>query len=79
MGNMVVRNLPDDVHDQLREQAAMNKRSVEAEVRFILVQAVTSAHSGGFGQRLRQRFQGVLGDELSIERDNIPSDPDMFG
>lgn len=78
MGNMTVRNLPDVIHDQLREQAALHKRSVEAEVRSILIEAVKAAHAGGFGQRLHKRFAGVLGDELSVVRDHTPSDPDMF-
>lgn len=78
MGNMTVRNLPDVIHDQLREQAALHKRSVEAEVRSILIAAVETAHAGGFGQRLHKRFTGVLGDELSVVRDKTPSDPDMF-
>ena len=78
MGNMTVRNLPDIIHDQLREQAALHQRSVEAEVRSILIEAVRSAHAGGFGQRLHQRFKGTLGDELSVVRDQTASDPDMF-
>ncbi len=78
MGNMTVRNLPDFIHDQLREQAALHQRSVEAEVRSILIDAVTSAHAGGFGQRLHQRFKGTFGDDLAVVRDQTASDPDMF-
>ena len=78
MGNMTVRNLPDSIHEQLREQAAMNRRSVEAEVRSILIDAVRSAHAGGFGQRLHQRFKGNLGEELAVARDQTASDPDLF-
>lgn len=78
MGDLTVRNLPDVIHDQLREQAALHKRSVEAEVRSILIEAVEAAHAGGFGQRLHKRFAGVLGDELSVARDQTPSDPDLF-
>jgi plasmid stability protein len=36
MAALTVRNLPDDVHDQLRVRAAKNGRSMEAEVRAIL-------------------------------------------
>jgi antitoxin FitA len=78
MGSMRVRNLPDVIHDQLREQAALHMRSVEAEVRAILVEAVEAAHAGGFGQRLHKRFAGVLGDALAMKRDDTPTDPDMF-
>ena len=75
---MTVRNLPDHVHNQLREQAALHKRSVEAEVRTILIQSVSATHAGGFGQLLHQRFAGVLGDELSLVRDPTQSEPDIF-
>ena len=33
MGTLTIRNLPDEVHDQLRLRAAQNRRSVEAEAR----------------------------------------------
>ncbi|HEY6139833.1 MAG TPA: Arc family DNA-binding protein [Thermoanaerobaculia bacterium] len=36
MAALTVRNLPDDVRDQLRVRAAKNGRSMEAEVRAIL-------------------------------------------
>lgn len=67
MGNMTVRSIPEGVHDYLRDRAKSNGRSLEAEVRAILVNAYVCSQTGGFGQRLRQRFveSGVLGDELS--------------
>lgn len=76
MGNMTIRNLPDDVHDHLRQQALSNKRSIEAEARAILVNAYVAKHTGGFGQQLRSRFQelGVIGDELDLKRDKTPGD-----
>ncbi len=71
MGNMTIRNLPDEVHNHLREQATSNSRSIEAEARAILVNSYVAKHTGGFGQQLRSRFQsmGVIGDELSVTRD----------
>lgn len=74
MGNMTIRNLPDEVHDHLRQQAASNDRSIEAEARAILVNSYVAKHTGGFGQQLRSRFQsmGLLGDELDLKRDNTP-------
>lgn len=67
MGNMTIRNLPDEVHDHLRQQAVSNNRSIEAEARAILVNSYVAKHTGGFGQQLRSRFQsmGVIGDELT--------------
>lgn len=74
MGSMTIRNLPDEVHDHLRVQAASNSRSIEAEVRAILVNSYVAKHTGGFGQQLRSRFQdmGVIGDELDLKRDMKP-------
>ena len=74
MGNMTIRNLPDEVHDHLRQQAASNDRSIEAEARAILVHSYVAKHTGGFGQQLRSRFQsmGLLGDELDLKRDKTP-------
>ena len=39
MGILNVRNLPDDVHQELRLRAARAGRSMEAEARLILTQA----------------------------------------
>ena len=80
MGNMTIRNLPDEVHNHLREQASSNRRSLEAEARAILVNAYVARHTGGFGQKLRARFQdmGVIGDELSQPRDKAVGDAADF-
>lgn len=78
MGNMTVRNLPDEVHERLRAQASLNKRSLEAEIRSILVQSVISSSAGGFGNRLRERYGEFLGDDLTIERDQSSSEPGHF-
>ena len=78
MGNMVVRNLPDEIHQRLREQAASNGRSLEAEVRSILVQSTVAASAGGFGQRLRARFGENVGVDFSVERDRSVSEPGLF-
>ncbi len=42
MAVMTIRNLDDEVRDKLRIRAAHNKRSMEAEVRAILAEAVGS-------------------------------------
>ncbi len=80
MGNMTIRNLPDEVHDHLRIQAMSNKRSIEAEARAILVHSFVATHTGGFGQQLRQRFQtaGLLGTDLEVRRDKTPGRAAMF-
>lgn len=78
MGNMLVRNLPDDVHQRLREQASSNGRSLEAEVRSILIQSTLAASAGGFGQRLRERFGTAIGNDLTVKRDQSVSEPGLF-
>lgn len=78
MANMTVRNLPDDIYSHLRDRAAANRRSLEAEVRSILVQSVISGSSKGFGERVRKRYGEILGDELTVERDRTASKPASF-
>ena len=41
MATLTIRNVSDDVRDQLQERAAKNGRSMEAEVRAILAAACT--------------------------------------
>ncbi|MGW0178499.1 FitA-like ribbon-helix-helix domain-containing protein [Nocardia sp. NPDC003345] len=43
MARPTVRDLPDDVRERLRQRAAVNGRSAEAEVRAILTDAVAPA------------------------------------
>lgn len=71
MGDMTVRNLPDEIHDELRVRATRNKRSVEAEVRAMITSSVVSAAGGGLGDRLRARFSEVTGNELTGLREEI--------
>lgn len=69
MGNMTVRQIPDEVHDYLRERAKGNGRSLEAEVRAILTNVHVVSKTGGFDQQLRRRFAdagaGVIGDDIT--------------
>ncbi|MGR3739122.1 MAG: FitA-like ribbon-helix-helix domain-containing protein [Limimaricola soesokkakensis] len=78
MANMTVRNLPDEVHERLRAQAQLNGRSLEAEVRSILVHAAIASSDGGFGHRLRERYGRYLGDELAVERDQSANQLSLF-
>lgn len=71
MGDMTVRNLPDEIHDELRVRATQNNRSVEAEVRAMITSSVVSGAGGGLGDRLRTRFSEVTGEELTGLREQI--------
>lgn len=75
MGNMSIRNIPEDVHDALKRQAYKNGRSAEAEVRAMIVENMTRAEKGGFGTRLRKVFEDIDDAEISIERDKTPAEP----
>jgi len=78
MANMTVRNLPDEIHDRLRAQAKSNRRSLEAEVRSILMQSAIASSDGGFGHRIRERYGRYLGNDLTVERDQTASQPSLF-
>ncbi|WP_298571950.1 plasmid stabilization protein [uncultured Aliiroseovarius sp.] len=75
MGNMSIRNLPDEIHEALKHRAAQNNRSAEAEVRALLVETFEAEQKGGFGTRLRACFEGIEGDELDIARDKTAAQP----
>ena len=79
MGSMTVRNIPDEIHEELKERASKNNRSAEAEVRALIAEAIVSSASGGFGSRLRERFSDILGDELDVSRDKTPAEPAQIG
>lgn len=48
MATLTIRDFPAALHRRLRDRATTNKRSMEAEVRFILTQTLSE---GGTGQR----------------------------
>ena len=80
MATLTIRDLDDEVRDQLRIRAARHGRSMEAEVRAILRDTLArSAASSGLGQRIKQRFAALGGVELDVperlERPRRPSLP----
>lgn len=78
MAVMTIRNLDDEVRDKLRIRAAHNGRSMEAEVRAILEQAVESPVERTFIECLKElRDAGAdSGFEIpSWVRDEEPRDP----
>ncbi len=67
MANVSVRGLDDKVKERLRLRAAQNGRSMEAEIREILTDAVTTRdESTGLFTALYERFQALGGVELDI-------------
>ena len=61
MANALVRNLDDQVYERLKARAVGNNRSLEAELREILVAAskqVSMAEARARAAKIRQRLSG---------------------
>lgn len=73
MAAMSIRDLDDDVKDRLRVRAAANGRSMEAEVRAILTEAVSEPRdSRGLFVTLIDSFRELGGVDLDLPPRNTP-------
>ena len=73
MAAVGIRNLDDRVREQLRIRAAAHGRSMEAEIREILVEAVREPdESSGLFVTLLDRFGSVGGVELDLPARTTP-------
>jgi len=68
MASITVRKLPDEAHRGIKQLAAQNNRSAEAEVRNILATIVRQRAGDGLGATLHKLWGSNLGDDLSIQR-----------
>jgi antitoxin FitA len=67
MATLTVRGLDDDTKARLRVRAARHGRSMEAEVRTILEDALPPQQpAGGLGSRIQARFAALGGAELDL-------------
>lgn len=68
MAAISVRDLDEDVASRLKVRAARHGRSMEAEVRAILTDAVTAAEDEQFNlaQAVRERFAASGGIDLDV-------------
>jgi len=67
MASITIRNLDDQLKEQLRITAAHNGHSMEEEARLILGRALATVdRAGGLGSRIRQRFSTSGGIELDL-------------
>lgn len=67
MAALSVRDLDESVRERLRVRAARHGRSMEAEIRAILTDAVTPpTDSNGLAQTLLARFGDLGGVELEL-------------
>jgi len=82
MKNVTIRNLSDEVHRAIRQRAAAHERSIEAEMRAILTDAVQPAERVKLGSRLAEIWAAdPLTDEehaLLNNRDHTPHEPMEF-
>ena len=75
-----MRDLDEDVANRLKVRAARHGRSMEAEVRAILTDAVTAREDEqlNLAQVIRERFAAVGGVELEIPpRQDMPRAADL--
>lgn len=77
MATLTVRDLADDVRDRLRIQAAEHGRSMEAEARAILTEAVSPVELTILDvlMSLRERLGNVDLDPYLPARDDLVRDP----
>lgn len=77
---LTIRNLDEAVKTALRIRAAHNGRSMEAEARAILRDALLGpgAVISPLGTRIRARFAGLGADALELpSRGELPRAPDL--
>lgn len=70
MATLTIRNLDERLKRSLRLRAAGHGRSMEQEARVILADALATAQPNPDGaawlQRVRQRFQGLEGEDWNV-------------
>jgi len=70
---VVIRNLPEETHRALKERAARNGRSTEAEIREIIEKAVRPQTRVRLGSELAAIGRQAGGVDLEIKRDKTPA------
>ncbi len=83
MASITVRNVPDEIHRALRVRAARHGRSAEAEIRYILEQAVKPEKRVRLGDALAAlgRRAGLKNEDIAVidqMRDKSPAKPMKF-
>lgn len=80
MSALSIRNLDDRVKERLRIRAARHGRSMEAEIRVILTNAVAEpGEAPGLLQALTDRFAELGGVELDLPPRATPARAAEFG
>ncbi len=81
MASLTIRGLDQETKTRLRVRAAQHGRSMEAEARHILADALVvegDAPPAGLGSRINARFAALGGLELDLPaRTDQPRSPDL--
>jgi plasmid stability protein len=78
MTTLTIRGLDDHTRRRLRVRAAQHGRSMEAEVRAILQEALAEPEEHGLGSRISARFAALGGVDLELPaRDELPRAADF--
>jgi antitoxin FitA len=78
MPAVTVRNIPETTHRALRLRAAQAGRSTEAEIRYILEEAVQINAPARIGSEIAALAQSFGGFELPIKGRAEPAEPAVF-
>ena len=78
--SITIRNLPPGLKERLRVRAAEHGRSMEAEARTILENALQASRASGrnLTDRIRARFAPLGGVELDLPRREPAREPPGF-
>ena len=72
MAAVSIRDLDEQVKDKLRRRAAAHGRSMEAEIRAILTEAVGGPRDTDLLTTVFERFQAIGGVELDLPARSTP-------
>jgi antitoxin FitA len=75
MSAIVIRNLSPETHQALQSRATQHGRSIEAEARAILDEAVRPSARMKLGSALARLAHPFGGLDLDISRDKAPAEP----
>jgi plasmid stability protein len=79
MATLTIRDVDEELRAKLRVRAARHGRSMEAEVRAILRDAlVKPASQGDLGRRIHQRFAAIGGVEVAQQERTERPRPTTF-
>ena len=80
MATLTIRNLDPSVKERLRVRAAQNGRSMEAELRALIADAVETASPPplNLADAIRRRFAPLGGVELKLSRRQPMREPPTF-